>query len=366
MFKGEIIKGYKILQDFTTAGGGLSKWTFAEKDGKVYFMKEFLSPKYPTETAPGSPASKERKRKECEKFENHHRTLMEQINEKCGIGGNLVFTLDFFRSGSTYYKVTEKIDVASLSTQEVYRLPLAGKILILKTIAHSLNILHKAGIVHGDLKPDNVLIKQTRTNFYTTKLIDFDNSYFSGKPPEIHEEMVGDMVFYSPELARYIQGREKPENLTTKSDIFALGLLYCIYLQGDLPDFPKKFPYACLAANEGKELKLVDARLPNKLKKMVNQMLHYEPNQRPDAEEIFDLLKNLDLKKETELEKLEKEPRKSYVETYWESKDKETVKAESDAKSSTLKMSFHKKDEEEKNLEEKSKLKGKGLKILKK
>jgi hypothetical protein len=77
-------------------------------------------------------------------------------------------------------------------------------------------------------------------------------------------------------------------------------------------------------------------------------------------------LKNLDLKKEAELEKLEKEPRKSYVETHWESKDKETVKAESDAKSSTLKMSFHKKDEEEKNLEEKSKLKGKGLKILKK
>jgi serine/threonine protein kinase len=357
MLKGEIINGYTILQDFTTAGGGLSKWTFAQKGGKVYFMKEFLSPKYPTEASPGSAASKERKRKECERFETHHKALMEQINEKCGMGGNLVFTLDFFRSGSTYYKITEKIDVASLSTQEIYSLPLANKILILKTMAHSLNILHKAGIVHGDLKPDNILIKQTRTNFYTTKLIDFDNSYFSAKPPEIQEEVVGDMVFYSPELARYIQGKEVGENLTTKSDIFALGLLYCIYLQGDLPEFPKKYVYACLAANEGKELKLVDGKLPNKLKKMVNAMMSVEPSQRPTAEEIFEFLKNLDLKKEEELIKLEKEPRKSYIESYWETKKKEE-----EAKK-TLRSTFSKKDD---TLEISSKLKGKGLDILKK
>jgi len=359
MLKGEIINGYRILQDFTTAGGGLSKWTFAQKGDKVYFMKEFLSPKYPTEGSPGSVASKERKRKECERFEEHHKALMEQINEKCGVGGNLVFTLDFFRCGSTYYKVTEKIDVASLSTDEVYSLPLPNKILILKTIAHSLNILHKAGIVHGDLKPDNVLIKQTRTNFYTTKLIDFDNSYFSSKPPELQEEVVGDMVFYSPELARYIQEKERSENLTTKSDIFALGLLYCIYLQGDLPEFPKKYAYACLAANEGKELKLVDTRLPNKLKRLINSMMSQEASQRPDAEEIFDFLKNLDLKKEEELTKLEKEPRKSYVESYWEAKKEE------DETKGSLKISFSKKEEktDEKTT---SKLKGKGLTILKK
>jgi eukaryotic-like serine/threonine-protein kinase len=52
MFKGEIIKGYTILQDFTTAGGGLSKWTFARKNGREYFFKEFLAPKYPTKEAP--------------------------------------------------------------------------------------------------------------------------------------------------------------------------------------------------------------------------------------------------------------------------------------------------------------------------
>lgn len=378
MLKGEIINGYEILQDFTTAGGGLSKWTFARKGEKEYFIKEFLSPKYPTETSPGSPKSKERKRLACEKFENHHKMLMKQISERCGVGGNLVVTLDFFRVGSTYYKVTEKVDVASLSPKEVYSLPLPNKILILKTISHSLNILHKAGIVHGDLKPENILIKQTRLNYYTTKLIDFDNSYFSGAPPELSEEVVGDMVFYSPELARYIQGKENPENLSTQSDIFALGLLYCIFLQGELPEFPKKYAYPCLAVNEGKELKLVDAKLPKKLKKMVNAMLAPSPTERPTAEEIFETLKNLDFK-EDELVKVSE--RKSFVEAYWEEKKKK----EDESKSSKLKMTFSKKDKKiseestldvvEKELEalksklkasepiNESKLRGKGLKI---
>ena len=54
MKKGQVINGYRILQDFSTARGGLSKWTFAEKAGKEYFIKEFLSPTYPVDGAPGS------------------------------------------------------------------------------------------------------------------------------------------------------------------------------------------------------------------------------------------------------------------------------------------------------------------------
>ena len=34
-------------------------------------------------------------------------------------GGNLIATLDFFRAGAKYYKVTEKVDVAGLETADV-------------------------------------------------------------------------------------------------------------------------------------------------------------------------------------------------------------------------------------------------------
>ncbi|WP_051633206.1 serine/threonine protein kinase [Thermonema rossianum] len=295
MQKGDIINGYRILRDFSTAGGGLSKWSFAEKGGKEYFIKEFLSPKYPTEDAPGSAKSKERKRRACERFENHHRALMDRINERCGKGGNLVFTIDFFRVGTTYYKVTEKIDTASLSPEDISRLPLSNRLLILKTIAHSLQILHRAGIVHGDLKPGNILIKQTKTNLYTTKLIDFDNSYLIGQPPEFSEDLVGDMVFYSPEVAAYVQGSEAvtPEMLTDKADIFSLGLVFCLYLTGELPKYPAKYGYPALAAWAGHTLRLPVADLPYKLKRLVNDMLRLHPHERPDIATVFDTLKSI-------------------------------------------------------------------------
>lgn len=300
MLKGDNINGYVVLQNFTTAGGGLSKWTFAQKSGEVYFLKEFLSPKYPTPDAPGSEKSKKRKLKECEKFEKHHQSLMKEVNEKCGMGGNLVFTIDFFRYKTKYYKVTEKIDVASLSVAEIATLPLASRVLILKTIAHSLNVLHNAQIVHGDLKPDNVLIKRSKTGSYTAKLIDFDNSYFSGHPPEITEDVVGDMAFYSPELALYIKEDTavQPKDLTIKSDIFALGLLYALYLTGKMPAFDReKYTYPGIAAIADEQIVFEASDLPKPLIVLVNNMLQTNYHSRPNIGEVFNLLKTMDLGK---------------------------------------------------------------------
>ena len=72
MLKGEVINGYTILKDFVVAGG-MSKVSFAEKGGKEYFIKEFLTPKYPLPDSPGSEKMKAQSRIACEAFEKHHR-----------------------------------------------------------------------------------------------------------------------------------------------------------------------------------------------------------------------------------------------------------------------------------------------------
>ncbi|CAN5733681.1 MAG: protein kinase domain-containing protein [Ilumatobacteraceae bacterium] len=84
--------------------------------------------------------------------------------------------------GAKYYKVTEKVAAAGLEAADVAALDLQTQLVLLKTVAHSLKILHDLNIVHSDLKPSNVLIKRTDFGF-TTKLIDFDSSYLAGRPP---------------------------------------------------------------------------------------------------------------------------------------------------------------------------------------
>jgi serine/threonine protein kinase len=280
MRAGEMVGNYRLLDDFRVVGAGLSEWTFAEREGREFFIKRFLSPTYPDDDAPGSPATKARKRAACARFEAHHRGIQAALAPVTRYGGNLITTLDFFRVGAKYYKVTEKVDPAGLSAADVAALTYSTKLVLLKTVAHSLKILHDLEIVHSDLKPSNVLIKRTELGL-TTKLIDFDSSYLVAAPPP-PEEIVGTMNYYSPELVRYIQGADNGAELTAASDIFALGLIYAEYLTGALPTFDPAHREAAIAVLNGSTLRLPPGSAPTALADMVEQMLSADPAGRPD------------------------------------------------------------------------------------
>jgi len=284
MRAGDTVGGYTLLEDFRVVGAGLSEWTFATRDGREFFLKRFLSPTYPDDAAPGSPATKARKRARCAAFEAHHRGIQAALAPITSYGGNLIATLDFFREGAKYYKITEKVDLAGLEPSSVARLDFPTKLVLLKTVAHSLKILHDLDIVHSDLKPSNVLIKRTELG-YTTKLIDFDSSYIVGSPPP-PDEIVGTMNYYSPELVRYIQGAADGTELTEASDVFALGLIYAEYLTGSLPSFDPAFHEAAIAVLNGVRLTLPPAAAPEPISNLVAEMLLAEPSARPTVERV--------------------------------------------------------------------------------
>ena len=288
---GDTIHGYRLLEDFRVVGAGLSEWTFAERDGRAYFIKRFLSPTYPDDAAPGSARTKARKRARCAAFEAHHRGIQAAMAPLTSYGGNLIATLDFFREGAKYYKVTEKVDLAGLEAADVAKLGFPAQLVLLKTVAHSLKILHDLAIVHSDLKPSNVMIKRTELG-YTTKLIDFDSSYVVGDPPP-PEEIVGTMNYYSPELVSYIQGGGTAASLTQASDIFALGLIYCEYLTGALPAFDPAYHEAAIAVLNGTELRVPVSPAPAPVVALVERMLAADPAARPTVAEVHASLMGL-------------------------------------------------------------------------
>ncbi|HEY9351065.1 MAG TPA: protein kinase [Acidothermales bacterium] len=286
MKAGHVINGYTILEDFKVVGAGLSKWTFAERGGRQYFIKEFLSPTYPDDDAPGSAKTKAKKRARCAAFEAHHRAVQRALAPLSAYGGNLIVTLDFFRWGAKYYKVTEKVDTAGLSSTDVAVLDFRTQMVLMKTAAHSLKILHDLRIVHSDLKPSNVLIKRTELG-YTTKLIDFDSAYIAGRPPP-PEEIVGTINYYSPELLGYVQeAGVTPAELGVASDVFALGLIYTEYLTGAPPPFDTaKYHEPAVAVRSGETLRIPRVGSPTELADLVDQMMSADPVRRPSIGEV--------------------------------------------------------------------------------
>ena len=294
MKKGDIIQGYRILEDFRVAGG-MSKITFAEREGKEFFIKEFLSPKYPTPDSPGSEKIKAQKRNACDCFEKHHKRINNLIKERCsGLGGGLIYAVEFFRNGTSYYKINEKIDTSSLSLREISTLPSEKIITISRSVCQSVSILHDIKIVHGDLKPDNILIKETSRDLFVGKLIDFDDSYFSEEPPTDRENIVGTPEYYSPELAAYIMDEDdeiEGKTLTLASDIFTLGIIFTEYFTGEKPITGTSFP-TWSAVVKGIPLNFAKPINPE-IEKLLRSMLSLKTEDRPTVKKVQNVLREI-------------------------------------------------------------------------
>ena len=168
------INGYILEGELKTTNSGFSKWGFATKNGKRVFIKELIDPIYPVEAALLSPEVLARKRSICQQFEDRNRLLYRTIND-CS-DGNLVYIEDFFRCGSHYYLVMERVD--AIGIDEVRRMTEADKLRLCKALVHCLSGLHRVGIVHADIKLDNILFRRLPSGKVTGKVIDFDSCFW--------------------------------------------------------------------------------------------------------------------------------------------------------------------------------------------
>ncbi len=253
---GDVIEKYTVTRNFDSTNGGQCQWGFATYNSQEYFIKKFLNPVYPKSKAPGSEKSKQKRRNLCEQFAIKQLAIMKALSA-CGSGGLVVKTVDFFKFGNDigefYFKVSEKVNTSSLSNK-VHTLEPKKRLLVMLTAAGALNILHKNGIIHLDLKPDNILIQEYESRLIA-KIIDFDSSILEGEsvPPE---SLVGDAVYYSPEFAKHIatNGETPPPN--KKSDTFSLGLIFHQYWLGRMPNFSPKYTYSHAALLNGENLRI--------------------------------------------------------------------------------------------------------------
>ena len=285
---GDIINGYELISPFQNKNAGFSRWTFARKNGEVLFIKEFLSPIYPM----GNEISTSMKNDMigiCSEFYKNKYKLYGEINKVSD--GNLLRISDFFRWDSHYYIVTEKIENENISFREVSRLPWDDKLILCKSIAHSMMMLEKAHIVHSDIKADNIILKRTKMGKIIGKIIDFDSSFFEDTPPENEDDLGCDQVYLSPEALKFICGESVV--LSTRIDTFAMGILFHEYLTGEQPRFSSSnYGFAAEALLDGSSIE-INPSIPKDIRFMLQVMLKCESKERPPMSMVYDYLDKL-------------------------------------------------------------------------
>ena len=278
----EVINGYHLIAPWTTSGS--AQWTYAEKDGKEWFLKRFLAPKY-KRAEDGIPQKLiDRANARCESFKNTQEKLYQRV--RISDTGNIVSVSDFFCFGTSFYTASPRIPMSELSAEEISKLPQEKRILLMKILTHCIQNLHANSVVHADLKPSNIVLKRTASGGYTLKLIDFDAGFLE-ETPRSGESVAFDPVYVAPETILAMS--DLTVRLTSKIDIFALGLIFHLYYCGCLPTLPDGCPHAVHAVANGDPV-ILSEKLPQWLKTLIGQMIQLDPEQRPSAAVVFQWL----------------------------------------------------------------------------
>lgn len=147
---------------------------------------------------------------------------------------NVVRVLDFGETHGAPYLVMEYVTGPRLGDLVLERgaLPLAFAIDLVVQILAGLQDAHASGIVHSDVKCDNILVPIERDGRATPRLIDFGLARFVDEPGEVCADgkrlVVGTAEYLAPEL---IRGKAP----TFASDVYAAGMLLYELVAGATP-----------------------------------------------------------------------------------------------------------------------------------
>lgn len=113
---------YLVEKPLTNNDGSFCKWGFCSYRDKKFFLKEFLSPKYPQEDASIFEERRQRQIRECNDWfqqkQKVYRRVMESANE------NIIAPLDFFKFKNQFYLVTERVESNHIAIEQLHQRPL--------------------------------------------------------------------------------------------------------------------------------------------------------------------------------------------------------------------------------------------------
>ena len=204
-----------------------------------------------------------------EKFRNEARSIANLSHP------NIVTVFDVGSDGSTHYIVMELVDGQDLKKviKATGAMPLEKVIDITLQICAGIGYAHRSGIVHADIKPQNILL----TRDEKVKVTDFGIAQaLSDTQPQQRAEVVwGSPHYFSPEQA-------KGEQPSARSDVYSIGIVMFEMLTGRLP-FTGTNQQELAMAHIRERIPLViefNPSVPPGLAELIKQAMAKEPAER--------------------------------------------------------------------------------------
>ena len=200
----KIFYHFKILKLCNAGGQSCCFLGKDERDEQLVFIKQYRD----SDLIAGS--------KEAKALSGYYDTLRKLFKRE-----QHRFCLPFYvgEANGSMITVFKNIQGKSLEDWQNDGLSQGQRMCLALSISNSIRIMHKKGVAHLDLSPQNILIEENiNTNKLYSKIIDFDAAQIDG---ERRSRVLGNIFYCSPEHIAPDQYGEVSE----KSDVFTLGIL---------------------------------------------------------------------------------------------------------------------------------------------
>jgi eukaryotic-like serine/threonine-protein kinase len=170
-----------------------------------------------------------------------------------------------------------------------YHLDMPTAVWIARQTADALAALHRAGFLHGDVKPDNIRLVEDGT----ARLLDLGFAHRPGENATFLREgyVLGTANYLAPELCAF---RTEAD---FSSDVFSLGVVLYEMLTGTLP-----YPAGSLGQTIRRhscdppiDIRRYSPVLPDQLVLLTERMLAHKPADRPLAASVVQQLVSLEI-----------------------------------------------------------------------
>jgi len=193
---------------------------------------------------------------------------------------NIMKLIDFGNEGGVYYMATEFIRGKSLK-EYLKNSPIAEEsaVVIACEMAKAFNYTSKMGVIHRDVKPENILISDKDEVI----LVDFGLAKEEGQQTiSMSDELFGTPQYLSPE---YIS---ESSDIDIRTDIYSLGITLFYAVSGKLP-FNSKNPVDIIRQQLNDEppvLKEIKPEISQEYSDLISLMLVKIPEKRCSLKEM--------------------------------------------------------------------------------